>query len=253
MIRNLIFKLAVKYLFLKNGSQTMVVYNDWIGFNIMLRGFYESKKLKALKKNFNININDSIYLDIGANIGNHAVFFRNTFKKIICFEPQKRTFELLKLNTLRYSNIELYNYGIDVQKREVKFKIPYKNTGMTTEHDIHYHDYYEENVLMRPFDINLNESVGFIKIDVEGMEYQVLNSLKKLISLNKPIIAFELNINEKHTEHIFNLFKSLDYNCFYTITKREMLKKIDIEALLMGNTNQSMIIAVNERSDFKFN
>lgn len=43
---------------------------------------------------------NKIVVDIGANIGNHTVFFANVCKakKVYSFEPQEKVFEILKKN-----------------------------------------------------------------------------------------------------------------------------------------------------------
>jgi hypothetical protein len=58
---------------------------DSIGQAIILNGFYERELLQGmcslvLDKN-------SIALDVGANIGNHSLFFSNNFDSVISFEP----------------------------------------------------------------------------------------------------------------------------------------------------------------------
>ena len=38
-------------------------------------------------------------LDIGANIGNHSLFFSNYFYKVLSFEPHPKIFKVLAINT----------------------------------------------------------------------------------------------------------------------------------------------------------
>ena len=55
-----------------------------IGHLINLEGFYEIEYLKNLKK-FIIEkeYDNGVFLDIGANIGNHSIYFKNFFEKIL--------------------------------------------------------------------------------------------------------------------------------------------------------------------------
>ena len=46
-------------------------------------------------KNYNIDYS----LDIGANIGNHSVFFADDFLQVYSFEPLTQNFDLLKINS----------------------------------------------------------------------------------------------------------------------------------------------------------
>ena len=54
---------------------------------------------------------------------------------------------------------------------------------------------YEEDVELRKIDHNDYKNVGFIKIDVEGNELNVLISLNEIINQTLPVISFELNQN----------------------------------------------------------
>ena len=55
--------------------------------DILIDGFYEGKELKILcewlKKKKKLNL----VIDVGAYLGNHAVFFSKYFKNVISFEP----------------------------------------------------------------------------------------------------------------------------------------------------------------------
>ena len=61
-----------------------------------------------------------LILDVGANIGNHSLYFSNFSKQVFSYEPNPNTFELLKFNTKNLSNINIYNIGIS-NKNENKF------------------------------------------------------------------------------------------------------------------------------------
>ena len=77
---------------------------------IMLNGRFENYELISLKNNvFNkINSKNSNALDIGANIGNHSLFFSNHFLNVYSFEPSEIIFELLKLNIRSKENIKAF-------------------------------------------------------------------------------------------------------------------------------------------------
>jgi hypothetical protein len=64
----------------------------------------------------------------------------NVFK---AFEPQKKIFKILKINTENYSNIEVFNYGLDSRFHNSKFYIPYSNSGMANQSIKELAGYYE--------------------------------------------------------------------------------------------------------------
>jgi hypothetical protein len=88
-----------------NFDKSIAIFaHDYIGHQINLNGFFEKEYLD-LFKNFILPIKEYIekgfVLDIGANIGNHTIYFSEIFSKIRSFEPDPDTFELLKFNTRR--------------------------------------------------------------------------------------------------------------------------------------------------------
>ena len=68
------------------------------------KDYYERDILDEIKKNIPSN---SVILDIGANIGNHTVFFCKecNAKKVYAFEPVSITFEILQKN-IAINNLE---------------------------------------------------------------------------------------------------------------------------------------------------
>jgi hypothetical protein len=89
--------------------------NDLIGIDINTFGIYEKEELEMLfeflsplEKIFE----DGTAFDVGANIGNHSMFFSKKFKRIHSFEPHPSTFYILNFNTNQLKNISTHNIGL---------------------------------------------------------------------------------------------------------------------------------------------
>jgi len=97
----------------KNHPNVAIFAFDAIGLHIQFYGIYEKDLLDGLSQTVfnNIDTNDSICLDIGANIGNHSLYFSKYFKSVYSFEPHPDTFMLLEFNTKKKSNINCFNFG----------------------------------------------------------------------------------------------------------------------------------------------
>ena len=96
-----------------------VFSSDHISHDINLDGIYEKDYLITLikwLKSIQYNIFNGIAIDIGANIGNHSVFFSKFFKKVYSFEPNPKTFELLKINAKLNNNIYVRKTGLSNKK-----------------------------------------------------------------------------------------------------------------------------------------
>ena len=92
----------LNYLSKKNLSsyQQMVVFSsDHISHDINLDGVYEKDYLVTLIKwleSIQYNIFNGIAIDVGANIGNHSIFFSNFFKKFIVLNQIPKHLNYLK-------------------------------------------------------------------------------------------------------------------------------------------------------------
>lgn len=199
---------------------------DIIPLQIKLAGRFEINELETLKYCvFNkINSRTSTSLDIGANIGNHALFFSDYFSKVYAFEPVKINFELLKINCTYKNNIEALNFGasdLDEIKDIVStFNIDpghskivdnlekFKNSKSEKIQTRNLDNFFQDNKVL---------NIKFIKIDVEGFEYRVLKGLTRIIKTQKPVIAIEQFPEEfeDNSTKSLNFLKEIGYKYFY--------------------------------------
>lgn len=270
MLRNILkdFYLTILQKEIKNSNSQIVLLNDWIGLKILIDKYYEKDEIDVLIRYFNDEIKNNTFVDVGANIGNHSLYFQKYFKNIKAFEPQIKIFKILKLNTENFKNIKIFNYGLDTSSYSTKFSIPFSNSGMANElkKDLVC---YTEKVEFKMFDNYHKDSVSYIKIDVEGNEEKVLMSMKKSIIKNLPVISFELNSNTNLRKRIIEIFNSIGYNKFYVsekyffprnlrfikrlFGKPKKLKSLSIEDILSKKNNYSLIHTFSEKSNFKLN
>ena len=83
--------------------------------------------------------------------------------------------------------------------------------------------------------IKLENKIGFIKIDVEGHELEVIEGALNTIKMNKPVLLIE--IEERHSKRMVNesikYIKNIGYNCYFEKNKElisvEKLKNINEE------------------------
>lgn len=140
-----------------------------------------------------ISENKGCILDIGANVGNHTLFFCNELnaEKVYCFEPVKATFSILeeniKLNHLE-ERVILNSFGLGVKDtRGFVSHYDLNNIGATSLQQSEDGDLE----IKRLDGLEIQEPVVLIKIDVEGMEPDVLMGGMDLIKRNLPYIIIE--------------------------------------------------------------
>ena len=67
------------------------------------------------------------------------------------------------------------------------------------------------------------KNVGYIKIDVEGHEYETLLGLKNTLITQQPVIFIEIHDDSASKDQTFSLLKELGYVNYYKLTHCDYL------------------------------
>jgi len=148
-----------------------------------------------------------VIFDCGANIGFAALFFKWLYPEsvIYAFEPDGKTFEILKENIVqnRLENVYLFNSAISDRSGTIDFFVDLKNPSsmlMSTKQERMPKDRIRVNCIslsafMKDKKI---QHVDFVKMDIEGSEQEAIrdldkhNQLKKIIKL---VVEYHHKIN----------------------------------------------------------
>lgn len=173
------------------------------------KDFYERDLLNWIAS---IPITKGTFIDVGANIGNHSIFFASILNRnCISFEPEENTFNTL-LDNIEANNLKRKIHALNIaagsKKSSASIDIaPDNNSGATSikkdkngRIDIDSID----NIVKK------NEKISLIKIDVEGFEFEVLKGAKKTIKKNKPLILIEC-FDEIAINKTISYFNHLNY------------------------------------------
>jgi len=155
--------------------------------------FYEADILKMLDKYLDRN---SVVFDIGANIGNHTLYWgkRARVKKIYSFEPVLTTYQILEKNIAinKLENIVTpFNIGLSDQDGHADIEY-YSMAGIGSTHLTQSEN--GEMIVQRLDSLPLLdqlERVDFVKIDVEGFECKVLAGGSSFFQKYKPVVFIE--------------------------------------------------------------
>lgn len=186
-----------------NFPQLAILSFDHIGLLVNLDGRYEHDALDIIKEFIltSDHIDTASYaLDIGANVGNHALFFAEYFEHVFAFEPNPIAHQLLEINAVS-RNISALNYGVSDKNCKMAFRVNASNIGGSkiVKHKHNSDDSDVINVEVRRLD-DLDRvkdaKISMIKIDVEGHELPALQGAKNIIERNAPVILFEQGIDE---------------------------------------------------------
>ena len=227
-----------------DGEKPIILYNDWIGKNIIIDGFYEKQLVKTILDSFNFNTKKHACIDVGANIGNHSLQFEKYFNRVLGFEPQLKTFLILKLNTEYYPNISIYNYGLAESNESLTFKIPYNNIGSGSQKNT-AQNHYTEKVNFKNYDQLFDEEISYVKIDVEGNELNVIKGMEKSIIKYKPIISFEMRgYNDNSKSDLIKKLNNLGYFEFY-VPKNHYIKRLISSSNILALIIKRIIILLH--------
>jgi len=148
--------------------------------------FFEFEVLDFIRDFFPVQ---RVVIDIGANIGNHAVYFANFLKfyeYIICFEPVPENYAILVKNLEGYKGIYMYNCALSDKTQMLKMSVNRGNMGASAVQS-------DGELLVQAFSLDrlYYKNVTLIKIDVEEYEPQVLDGAQDTIAKWKPLIIIE--------------------------------------------------------------
>jgi FkbM family methyltransferase len=153
---------------------------------------------------------DKVVIDIGGNCGLFAIPIEKNGYTVYTFEPIKMNVDLLELNKKENDCTNLHivpNALSNVNENRIIY-IPYcsDNTSFNQRvavSNMKNKDYIEEKVKCITFDSwikkNKNINVGFIKIDVQGFEKEVLQGMQTFLKNCNDVHLF-IEWDEKHTE-----------------------------------------------------
>lgn len=203
----------------------MVVFSfDFIGHHINLDGVFEKGELDTVFKwlSGNNKAFSGVAIDIGANIGNHSLYFSDYYQSVYSFEPNPRTFQVLKINSQLVQNVKCFDFGVSSENRDANLNVYANNIG----HSDIAHTATQDTVpiKLRTLDTAIDRKlvVRLLKIDVEGHEYQAILGSKAVIEENMPVILFEqLSAEfEGGGSKVINLLKSMGYTRFASVKRR---------------------------------
>lgn len=173
---------------------------DYIQQRILTEGtYYENDNLAFICKEWNNgavsrNIAGGCILDIGANIGNHTLFFffECGIKKAYCFEPIDSTFNILKhnidINALT-RNVTLVNSAVGEAKGTATMSFYDKTNIGSTQIAL---DKTGDIPVVSIDSMHIEDDVKLVKIDVEGFEKGVIDGCRETLSRCKPYIMIEI-------------------------------------------------------------
>jgi len=253
------------------GRKFAVFANDEVGLSINVQGVYEKDELDFLfefLRPFDEEFETGMAIDVGANVGNHALYFSKIFRKVEAFEPNPATYELLELNSGPVENIVCHRLALgDSMEMLAVVEDPTNVGGARLERGGSGVSMVEVRTLDGlSFD---GQSPCFLKLDVEGFESKVLLGAVETLRKSQPFVVFEQHSHDfsQQSTAAIEILKNIGYVfCWQEIGvdgKRGFLRKtLNLVELVRGRRrlmvsgypvprrSHSMLLAVPERAAF---
>ena len=236
---------------------------EYISREILSFGHQERDLLEYIFSNIKIDKSDE-FIDIGANIGNHSLFFSEYFNKGYSFEPVLSTFKALDLNVCINNlsdRIHVFNEGISSSDGQLTFS---ESTDGDIGRSMIIDDLSLEISANKIYKIKVSKgdkyfskcnNIGLIKVDAEGHEVSVIKGLSNTIIKNKPIILFEANAfpDNPDFQDTYKSLSKLGYNFFYS----PQIKFYDVKSTIFRNilrvliSSKRVLVRVEEGFSYK--
>jgi protein O-GlcNAc transferase len=220
---------------LRNG-RCLHVRDDHIGKLISQNKYYYEHDLIGFVKR---HISPRRVVDVGSNIGNHAIGFGgHPDYQVLCFEPDPELSEIakfnLEMNSIQY---QLFNFGLGEKDELLSFiEAGSENTGVG-HFDRNGQSEIELPVKRMDDCISNDFEVDLIKIDVGGFELDVLLGAVNTIEKNAPSLIIE-HQNYDHFNDCKDIIHQLGYRPIKVFCRKPTFLYLRDENIIQSDTNQ---------------
>ena len=202
---------------LRNGmrEENIIVLKDYIKKSSENK-YFEDACIYNIKKGF--------FVDCGCYDGSNTINYINKYglDHAVAVEADYKNYLICKQNLSNYSNVRVYNLGVSDKKEIKKFDMRASSaSNFTDTGNVEVHTDTLDNLIG-------NESVGFIKMDIEGFEEKAIIGSQNIIRNQKPMLAVCMYHKREDFWRIPNILLELnkDYKFYlrhYSISANETI------------------------------
>ena len=192
----------------------------------MLEGEYQKKQRDALFEYMEERRPIEYIADVGAHVGlwSRPMMHRANTKYIWAFEPNSSVRECYVLNMGGFENYSIYPVALGHKNMKGFLNIETDNSGNTNVHPTR-----SGNTEIRTLDSFNFEHLDYIKVDVEGFEYNFLQGAVDTLNRCRPFVHLEMKSKNMRNskDDFYRFMKNIGYS---------QVMKIGAEVLYDYNT-----------------
>lgn len=180
-----------------------------------VEGQFERGVLEILRDLVQETGHTKLMVDVGANIGNHSIGLADLFERTEAVEPHPVIFRLLEANVIsnNIGTINCRNFGLANENSSGELVGSSEHHGLARikERSVLSPEVFglDSSKLSASYSVELRDAAEFlkefsgvldntfIKIDVEGMEEEIVSAIMPLLEDNTPIVGFEWFVKEQ--------------------------------------------------------
>lgn len=207
-------------IFKNDNNVTITLLNDPFSNLFKTRDNHEVlfRRINTFLINNNVIQKNKNIIDLGAWVGDNSIpWAKNINGVVYAIDPSPSNISFIKntcdLNNI--NNVEALEYAIsdshellstndNINHCSFFYGNPGKN-GRTKLHAVSLDYLYDENII---------DNIGYIHLDVEGMEYKILQGSTNILKTFKPIISFEQHLELDDYSEILTYLNDNGYCVF---------------------------------------
>ncbi|MBI3773090.1 MAG: FkbM family methyltransferase [Gammaproteobacteria bacterium] len=202
------------------GKYGHIVYNKndiYIGRAVEKYGEFSEAEVELFRQ---LCQPGDVVVEVGANIGTHTMVLAamvGNQGRVYAFEPQRIVYYTLCANMALNSIENAYCFQMAAGLEEGTILLPgirYDQEGNFGGVEVNKFDYGDKVRVVKLDDFLEPPKLKLLKIDVEGMEHDVISGAKALISRYKPALYVENDRLDK-SKALIELIQSLDYRLYW--------------------------------------
>lgn len=219
--------------------------DEYVFSEIQRRGaFYEVDLLDILTY---IPLGEGLVVDVGANIGNHTVFFsRFLDRPVLAFEPIASNFELLEENVgaNTKNTVQLEQVALGETEGFVTFEQRVEDNDGTF-----YVSGMGGTTPIKTLDSLIDDQkIALIKVDTEGTELDVLSGAFNSVSRDLPVIVVEAHSGEELRD-LMDLLGSTGYEPAGILGRSDNYILASKKSPQFDTVRNTLDLAINRRRD----
>lgn len=165
--------------------------------------------------------NYNFAIDIGAHVGIASLDFAKRFDKVVAFEPNQEAYDCCIYNTKHLENVTVHPIGLlespgienamyNKTKNSGSFTIPSRTWKPTRK----YKDAKIQIVKTQKLDTYKFKDVGYIKVDVEGREFDTIKGAEETLKRCNPVLQIEESFQFENQRKIIWNYDVDEYKAF---------------------------------------